>query len=94
MSEDWESVTKIGSKTHGGANQPREIVVRGASALNAAARSGAIVGTEKKFGAGNTVSRPSLAPLPILLLPPLLHASSLLSPPQCSCQPHEVGRFA
>ena len=59
MSE-WESVTKIGSKVSGGPSQ-RETVVKGKGALNAAQRTGAIVGTEKKFATGNQVS--ILAPL-------------------------------
>jgi len=57
MSEDWNSVTRIGSKVRagGGTVTDRERVVKGKSALNAAQRSGAIIGTEKKFGTANSV---------------------------------------
>lgn len=55
MSEEWDTVTKIGSKVRPGGSALRETVVKGKSALNAAARSGGIVSTEKKFGAGNSV---------------------------------------
>lgn len=57
MSDDWDTVTKIGSKVRtGGGASDKEKVIRGESALNAARRSGAAISTEKKFAAGNSVS--------------------------------------
>ncbi|KAI5805831.1 multi protein bridging factor 1-domain-containing protein [Geopyxis carbonaria] len=50
MSEDWESVTKIGSKVSGGG--ARATVARSQSEINAARRAGAIISTDKKYAAG------------------------------------------
>lgn len=52
---DWDQVTKIGKSVRGGAGE-RETVVKGKSALNAAMRSGAVIGSEKKYAIGNAVS--------------------------------------
>jgi len=55
---DWDNVTRIGksARVGGGGAVDRERVVKGKSAINAAARSGAIVGAEKKFASSNTKS--------------------------------------
>lgn len=59
MSEDWDSVTRIGSKARGpgAGGVERERVIKGKSAINAASRAGAIVGSEKKYGTANSVSQ-------------------------------------
>lgn len=58
----WDTAeVKIGKNARSGAGA-RETVVRSASALNAARRSGAAITTEKKFATGNTVRPPPFPP--------------------------------
>ncbi|EXJ88801.1 hypothetical protein A1O3_01865 [Capronia epimyces CBS 606.96] len=52
---DWDSVTRIGSKARaGGGAAERERVIKGNSALNAAQRSGVAMVAGKKYGSSNT----------------------------------------
>ena len=57
---DWDTTeVKIGSKTRGGGG-PRETTIKNKSQLNAAMRSGGVVGTEKKYGTSNVRFPPFL----------------------------------
>ncbi|KAK4219141.1 multi protein bridging factor 1-domain-containing protein [Rhypophila decipiens] len=56
----WDDDVKIGKNVARGAGGPRETVIKGKAALNAAARSGNIVATEKKYAAGNAATKPAV----------------------------------
>jgi putative transcription factor len=56
MADEWDTVTKIGSKVRpGGGSAAKEKVIRSEAQLNAARRQGADIATEKKFGGTNSV---------------------------------------
>lgn len=55
---DWDSVTVIGQKARIGGGGPRQNVAKTQAQLNAARRSGNVVGTEKKYGSTNTRANP------------------------------------
>lgn len=55
---DWENVTIIGQKARVGGGGPREKVARSQAELNAAIRTGSVLGTEKKYGSTNVKSNP------------------------------------
>ncbi|KAK1829077.1 multi protein bridging factor 1-domain-containing protein [Podospora conica] len=58
---DWDTDSvKIGKNVRRGGGPDRETVIRGKSALNAAQRSGQIVGTEKKYATGNAATKPAV----------------------------------
>jgi putative transcription factor len=48
MSDDWDSVTKIGKAVRPGGAAVRPVVARTQAEINAARRAGAVIGTEKK----------------------------------------------
>lgn len=59
MSDDWESVTVIGSRARFGAGGgARQKVAKSQAELNAARREGNVLETEKKYGSTNTKTNP------------------------------------
>jgi len=59
MSEDWDSVTLIGSRARIGGSGPRATVARSQAEINAAKRSGNLVSVDKKYGAGGNKTQSS-----------------------------------
>jgi len=57
MSDDWDSVTKIGKSVRGSSS--RATVARSQAEVNAARRAGAIVSVDKKYATGNQTSDPN-----------------------------------
>lgn len=56
MSDDWDTVTRIGQKARGAGGGDRETRVKGKAALNAAFRTGGVSAQKKEFGTANSVS--------------------------------------
>lgn len=81
---DWDNVTRIGKSVRagGGSAVDRERVVKGKSAINAASRSGAIIGTEKKYSSSNTVSH----------IPRIFRLSCWIKSPNLNCDSTEIRR--
>lgn len=55
---DWDAVTVVGRKARVGTAPPKERVIKSASDINAARRTGAITSVDKKYGGANSKSSP------------------------------------